>query len=492
MLRRLVTAVGIAIGLVLAAIYLLAATATADAPARVGVEEALSDPASASFLPAARPSVGGRYTDCVRVAASSTGEMTVSVPVFCLGGLCQVQLWDTEVMGAFAGGLGMPAYYTQNPSDSTWIGGPNISLGGVAFSDGRGTNGDGSPQAVYLGGYTSGGNIVSVYDDGESESSSSEWTVTWDWTLIQEEEPRLYICPLGEEGIYDRIDVSSAGWTTATVPSHCIDGMCGILMWTETDMGAFGPGFLWPAHYTQNSTSGTWIGGPNATIAGAEHSDGSGVNGDAISETVFAGGTSISGGYARLHDDSDIESSPDQWSIELVPDSHITRTSYFVFPLECEHHSITSTGATAITMPLGCAGGVCTVLMYNDGTMGPFGPGIHWPVYYSQGITDPAWIGGPTIYLAGLGFSAGSGTNGDYSRSAIFCGGQTLNGGSVTLYDDTAEYSSSQWSVYFTPASDLTKADYWACPVTCFSHEIAVPVINYRVRLPVVYRSYAQ
>jgi hypothetical protein len=76
------------------------------------------------------------------------------VPDFCINGLCKLMLYTNATMGVFGTGYSWEVYYYQwGPSNSNiWIGGPNISLGGVEFSDGFGYNGNGNSEGVFLGG----------------------------------------------------------------------------------------------------------------------------------------------------------------------------------------------------------------------------------------------------------------------------------------------------------------------------------------------------
>jgi hypothetical protein len=425
--------------------------------------------------------------DCVHVAVATTGELAIDVPSFCINQPCQIMLWDDETVGAYGSGFRMAAYYIQSSSDDTWIGGPNLNLAGVSASDGVGTNGDSSADAIYAGGQSSDGNLVSLYDDSGAESSPSKWSITYD-SILHEEEPTFYICPLAIDNQFERFDVSAAGTMTVTVPEFCVDGVCGILMWNDATIGAWGPGMRWPVHYTQKSSDGSWIGGPNVSVAGASFSDGAGVNGDASGRAILMGGQTVGGGYVRLYDDGGLETSPSQWTIDFAPDAYLTEAVYIVYPMACDQHPITVTGGTAISMPQACTEGVCTVLMWNDGTMGAFGPGIHLPVYYTQSPTDATWIGGPHIYLAGMGYNDGAGVNGDLSQEDVFEGGRTALDGYVRLRDDGVESSHTEWSAVFSPTSDLTEAAYWVCSGSCAEHDVPVPLVTNRIRLPLVQR----
>jgi len=65
-------------------------------------------------------------------------DQTIPVPEFCIGSLCMILRYADATFGAFEPGLSLPVYYKQDSSDNDWIGGPNISLGGMAFSAGMG------------------------------------------------------------------------------------------------------------------------------------------------------------------------------------------------------------------------------------------------------------------------------------------------------------------------------------------------------------------
>jgi len=122
------------------------------------------------------------------------------------------------------------------------------------------------------------------------------------------------------------------------VPDFCIDGICQI--WVryhdENAMGALAtPGVLGAVYYIQDSSDGSWIGGPNLAIAGLRYSGGSGINGDSEPEGVLYGGRTVEGGYVYLLDDG-AESSPDQWTVEFYPvvgaSDNLTQVSYYFCP----------------------------------------------------------------------------------------------------------------------------------------------------------------
>lgn len=124
----------------------------------------------------------------------------------------------------------------------------------------------------------------------------------------------------------------AAGQYVVDVPSFAIDGWCQILLWTDGNLGAWGPGFLTSltgaVSYMQNSSDGSWIGGPNFSIAGVDFSDGRGVNGDGNAEGVLS-----AAGVVNLLDD-DAESSPNHWTVQFDPHpaSGVTQAAFYFWP----------------------------------------------------------------------------------------------------------------------------------------------------------------
>lgn len=103
----------------------------------------------------------------------------VDVPDFCVGGICQiwVRYHDSNVMGPLMlPGVWGPVYYIQDSSDDSWIGGPNLAIAGLRYSEGSGINGDSEREGVLWGGNTVEGGHSYLLDDG-AESSPDQWTV---------------------------------------------------------------------------------------------------------------------------------------------------------------------------------------------------------------------------------------------------------------------------------------------------------------------------
>jgi len=279
-------------------------------------------------------------------------------------------------------------------------------------------------------------------------------------------------------------DLSTPGESTVEVPSFCTDGMCMISVYHDAIMGAFAPGLSWPLYYRQDSTDDSWVGGPNIALGGVSFSDGAGVNGDGSSDAVFIGGTSTDGGYVRVYDDGASESSPDLWTIESMPSELFTEASLYVCAMpSCVQHNVSAEAEWAVEVPDFCIDDMCTVLMWHDATFDAFGPGISWPVHYRQDSTGDSWIGGPNVALGGVSFSGGAGVNGDVNRESVFLGGQTVQGGYASLYDDgTPESSQLLWTIDFAPDDFLTQASFYICPWSCSGSAMLL----YRLYLPLV------
>lgn len=276
--------------------------------------------------------------------------------------------------------------------------------------------------------------------------------------------------------------LSDAGEQIVDVPSFCIDGLCRIMLWHDATIGAFGPGISWPVYYTQRSADASWIGGPSLAIGGFSYSAGAGINGDDSGEGIFLGGTTADGGTVSLYDDSDAESSLHQWTVEVTPDGSWEDAAFFICPLVYERYDVSAAGTTSVDVPSFCYDDMCGVLLWNDATMGAFGPGIYWPAYYSQDSSTGDWIGGPNISLGGASFSAGAGTNGDATSRAVMGGGQTTSGGYAYLYDDHSgtETSADRWTIDFNPDADLTQASYFIYPLECVGHHVSAgPTVEY-------------
>jgi len=125
-------------------------------------------------VPYALHSLGPCYRYEVPDAA---GQYYIEVPSFAIGGMCVINLWHDGQFGAFDEGFLWDVYYTQSSSDNSWVGGPNVSIGGASFSAGAGVNGDGTADFVYEGGMTIGGGYVRLTDDSVAESSPYQWTI---------------------------------------------------------------------------------------------------------------------------------------------------------------------------------------------------------------------------------------------------------------------------------------------------------------------------
>jgi hypothetical protein len=268
---------------------------------------------------------------CVQHDVSAEAEYAIELPDFCVDRMCTVLMWHDATFGGFDPGLSWPVYYEQSSADDSWIGGPNVSIGGVAFSDGLGVNGDASGDDVFLGGETIHGAYLRLLDDGTPEHSPDLWTIDFapddDLTAGS-----IYICSMPP---CERHDIPVEAEWPIEVPDFCIDGMCTVLMWSDATMGAFGPGLSWPVQYNQSSMDDSWIGGPNLSIGGVSFSAGGAVNGDTAGDGILLWGQTVGGGYASLYDDGTPESSQHLWTIDFVPDASLTQASFFICPGSC-------------------------------------------------------------------------------------------------------------------------------------------------------------
>jgi len=98
---------------------------------------------------------GETLSGCATIQLDSYASTSMPVPSVCIDGFCKLHLYTDAAMGAFGAGYTWEVYYIQNGTDNSWAGGPNMTFGAYSFSDGNGTNGNGNPEGVFLGGETS-------------------------------------------------------------------------------------------------------------------------------------------------------------------------------------------------------------------------------------------------------------------------------------------------------------------------------------------------
>ena len=409
---------------------------------------------------------GPQEASCETFDLSLKATDTIQVPAACHGddfGLCKLVLYTDANMGTFADGYSWEVYYRQWDDTNTWIGGPNVSMGGVSFSDGKGTNGDGIGQGVFLGRTLADGGYIRIMDDGEAENDPGLWTIE---SRASQELTRasLQVCGYSDYWTYNN---PSNAWII--MPNFCVDHVCMIMRYTEQSFGDFGPGLSLPVYYQQDGVTNEWIGGPHLGVYGMTFSAGQGKNGpDNSSMTpILDGGTTVSGSYIQLLDDG-AEWDSSQWSIRKSDEGDLTNFSFYIVPMSCEKHSA-SWGHSTMDVPNACVGALCTVLRWTDGTFGAFSKGLSWPSNYIQALTSGQWFGGPAINFAGVIFSDGEGLNGNDTEEMIFHGGETTSGGYARLMDDSALLTNTpeKWVINFFPQDDLTAADFYVCTNTC-------------------------
>ena len=419
-------------------------------------------------------------TSCRNYQLELTASDAIPVPDFCIGGLCKLLLYTNTAMGAFGPGYSWEVYYAQLPSPSKqWYGGPNVSLGGVAFSEGSGINGNDTGEGVFLGGTTQDGGYIRIMDDGAFETSPELWTVESkaSRSLTQ---ASLQVCAIPGT-IYSGIITSDQ---SIPVPEFCVDSLCMILRYTDATFGAFGPGLSLPVFYEQDSGDNRWIGGPRISLAGMKFSAGLGINGSAA-EDIFDGGIAEGGGHAKLLDDNG-ETSPEWWSVDFESGDVLDEVFYYFSPMSCKKVTTLNPGLNTIGVPPICVDELCTLVRWTDGLFGAWEPGLSWPVNYQQDSETDAWIGGPALCLGGQCFSDGEGTNGNDIEEMIFSSGVTEKGGTVRLMDDSEAYDNAAdfWLVDWEETDDLTEVAYYFCSNTC---EETAFMIN-RQYLPLVDR----
>jgi len=260
-----------------------------------------------------------------------TENAVINTPSFCNDGLCMILRINYNDFGSFGPGFSLPVFYAQDSISDEWIGGPQISMGGVFFGAGWGENGSGGATPIFDGGITAGGGYAVLLDDGD-EWSASQWTVEFnngtdmDWA-------QYAFCPMACTEHYTDTHAN------IDMPYYCLDSMCTIVRWTDAWFGAWGPGLSWPVNYKQQSADNSWIGGPSLCIGGICFSDGSGTNGDTGEGKIFSGGfTYPNQGYVWLQDDdpNGFETGPYQWNIEFNAQDDLTAASYYICSNSCE------------------------------------------------------------------------------------------------------------------------------------------------------------
>ena len=119
---------------------------------------------------------------CTRIVITEEGDTPIDVPSFCADGLCHVYVVYDRMIAAFQSGGLFPIYYIGDPA-GTWVVGPSLtSFGGLGLSDGRGVNGDSTPQAILAGGTDAVSGSFSLVDDSDAETHpKTQWTFRWAW-----------------------------------------------------------------------------------------------------------------------------------------------------------------------------------------------------------------------------------------------------------------------------------------------------------------------
>ena len=267
-------------------------------------------------------------TEDVIVLNTAIPQQEIPVPDACIDGFCKLILYKNATIGAYGPGYVWEVYYIQSGEYHNWIGGPNTDLGGFNYSDGSGVNGNGQMEGVILGGETSDGGYIRIFDDGDIENDPNLWTVVYQ-SSPSLNQVFLQACP-----------IEGCSWETVTedtvipIPEPCQSDFCMITRYTDATFGAFGPGFSMPVYIDSNAgdSANDWIGGPLVSLGGMNFSNGHGNNGDGDSDAIFTGGLTAGGGYAMLRDDG-LENADDEWSIFFKGDGELTEAIFEFCPM---------------------------------------------------------------------------------------------------------------------------------------------------------------
>ena len=393
---------------------------------------------------------------------TSTANDTMPVPDACLNGLCKMVIYANDIVGAFADGYSWEVYYYQETGSDIWVGGPNILMAGVEFSNGYGENGNGVSEGVFLNG-DYGDGYIRIMDDGPTENDPYLWTIEsrGDSELTS---ASLTVCSLPGTTSSPQITTSQS----ISVPSFCIDNMCTIIRYSYASFGVTGGSLSLPVYYYQNGSTGEWMGGPSISLGSVDFSGGYGDNGDGSPQKIFGGGATAEGGEARLYDDGSVGSTS-TWEVDFTPASDLDWVYYWFIPMTCTQQTVT-VQYTNLATPSFCIDDLCTIVRWTDAYFGAFGPGLSWSVNYKQDSNNNTWFGGPHLSMAGISLSDGFGLNGDSNSEAILDGGRTSEDDYVVLRDDSftaGEMSFSQWNIVFKNLTDLSEASYFICSNSC-------------------------
>ncbi|MFN2302235.1 MAG: S-layer homology domain-containing protein, partial [Anaerolineales bacterium] len=401
-----------------------------------------------------------------------TEDTIISVPEPCQSGFCMVLRYTDGSFGAFGPGFTLPVYIGEGGEDwnthwnNQWIGGPTVSLGGMNFSSGGGTNGDGIQQAILDGGQTLSGGYAGLYDDG-FENADDAWSVYFkgDGELTH---ALFEICPMDVEN-YEHFtaDGETIENRSVNTPYDCINAQ----------YIAYGDFPVEKIRYEISDNQFTKV--LHADLVDVDSIDGdsngllcdtSGV-GDLTGKVALISRGSCP--FAVKINNAEAlgaiaaiiyNNSPGMVTMDTIgstlPAGSISQADGF-----------TLKAIAPIEVQVGPDAKLCTILRWTDAWMGAFGPGLSWPVYYQQDFFDNAWMGGPNLSIAGMSFSDGNGTNGDSNMEFVFRGGQTSpNNGYSAIHDDNSSVGENnfyEWNILFDPQDDLTAVSYFIFPHVC-------------------------
>jgi len=417
-----------------------------------------------------------------------TEDTIIAVPDFCQSEypeFCMVLRYTDATFGSFGPGLSMPVYFNSNieGSNNEWQGGPSVSLGGVSFSAGIGSNGDGNTQAIFEGGQTTGGGFASLYDDG-LESSDDAWSVYFegDEELTQ---ASFEFCPMQWTSINYFYDVLEEE-RQVSIPSVCMNSQY-VAYIDESEQKI--PYELSFNQFADNIS---------ADLVDVDAIDGGGTG--ELCDTAGVG--DLTGNVALISRgsclfDTKINNAESLGAVAVIiynnePGNIFMETSGSDLPAGSisQANGLALKALSPIEVSIGPDANFCTLLTWTDAWMGAFGPGISWPVYFEQNTLDNTWLGGPNWCFGGWCFSAGGGINGDKNMEFVFEGGLTgQNKGFFAIYDDkpsVGETNPDKWNAILNAQDELTAASYYVFPKTCTK----VPFFNIKQVFEDVDQSY--
>lgn len=240
------------------------------------------------------------------------------------------------VFGRAMGTNGYGGYFISDQSAGLHAGGadnsvPDVELGGTEEEDDGVLASSMSLPASDLV-LVSNEHVIVTLDDNNDDEGEAFVIVNGQGDAVFVVDEWGHVTSRGE--IVTKIVLDEENVFPITVPNACLNNLCEITIYMDGNMGAFGPGLMWPVTVFQDIDSDDWYGGPNLAMAGVSFCEGSGHNGDSNTEYIFQGGETTSGGFVRIMDDSLIEHDPYQWTVSFNPvPGELEQAIIFIAPI---------------------------------------------------------------------------------------------------------------------------------------------------------------